>query len=40
MTSEENISFCEDINILVAGGSDYHLYLYQLNGINSIEKPY
>ena len=37
----ENISIYEDKNILIAGGQDYELYLYNLNNIKTQEvKPY
>ena len=41
VTTGENISICDDKNILIAGGSDYKLYLYNLNYISTEEiKPY
>ena len=37
----ENISICDDKNILIAGGDDYQLYLYNLNDISTEGiKPY
>ena len=37
----ENISICEDKNILIVGGGDYKLYLYNLNYMWTEEiKPY
>ena len=36
-----NIILCEDKNILIAGGHDFKLYLYNLNDVSTEEiKPY
>ena len=41
VTDGENIIICEDKNILIAGGEDCKIYLYNLNYISTEEiKPY